>query len=145
MPRHVAKRVRPVNVTDRPRLRFGPVTRTGIRFRLEVVRIVARPWPAYDVSDSTRLTLKKRIRPRMVTREQLKNQIHSHLDGTLTIEDLAAWAEDVFRTEEFEADYEDMISEILATIRDAIDPHRFRWEEPDFEEILDELEETEVS
>lgn len=81
----------------------------------------------------------------MVTREQLKNQIHSHLEGTLTLEDLASWAEDVFRTEEFEADYEDMISEILATIRDAIDPHRFRWEEPDFEEILDELEETELS
>lgn len=81
----------------------------------------------------------------MVTREQLKNQIYSHLDGTLTLEDLAAWAEDVFRTEEFEDDYEDMISEILATIRDAIDPHRFRWEEPDFEEILDELGETELS
>ena len=63
-----------------------------------------------------------------------------HLDGTLTLEDLAAWAEDVFRSEEFENPYEDIISEVLATIRDATDPHRFRWEEPDFEEILDELE-----
>jgi hypothetical protein len=76
----------------------------------------------------------------MVTREILKEQILSHLDGTLTLEDLAAWAEDVFRTEDFEAPYEDVISDVLATIRDAIDPHRFRWEEPDFEDIIDDLE-----
>lgn len=76
----------------------------------------------------------------MVTRELLKTQIHAHLDGIMTLEDLAAWAEEVFRTEEFEKPYEDIISEVLAAIRDATDPHRFRWEEPDFEDILDELE-----
>ena len=78
----------------------------------------------------------------MVTRELLRSQIHAHLEGSLALEDLAAWAEDVFRTEEFEARYDDMISEVLATIRDATDPHRFRWEEPDFDEILEELDQS---
>ena len=76
----------------------------------------------------------------MVTRESLKSQINAHLEGSLTLEDLAAWAEDVFRTEEFEPSYDDVISEVLAVIRDATDPHRFRWEEPDFDELLDELD-----
>jgi len=76
----------------------------------------------------------------MVTRELLKSQIYAHLEGSLALEDLAAWAEDVFRTEEFEPNYDDVISDVLAIIRDATDPHRFRWEEPDFDEILQELE-----
>lgn len=81
----------------------------------------------------------------MLTRQDLKTQIESHLEGFLTLEDLAAWAEEAFRIEEFETEYADLISEVLATIRDATDPHRFRWEDPDFDEILVELEEDERS
>ena len=76
----------------------------------------------------------------MVTREQLKEQIQLHLEGLLTLEDFAAWAEEVFRTEEFEEEFADQISDMLAAVRDAVDPHRFRWEEPDFEEMLEELD-----
>jgi len=75
----------------------------------------------------------------MVTRETIRDQIVLHLDGMLTIEDLASWAEDVFRDEEFEEGYVEEISEALAIIRDAVDPHRFRWEEPDFEGMLESL------
>ncbi len=77
----------------------------------------------------------------MVNRDDLKEQIQAHLDGLLSLEDLAAWAEDVFRTEEFEELHADQISDVLAFLRDATDPHRSRWEEPDFEELLEELEE----
>ena len=76
----------------------------------------------------------------MLTREDLKEQIELHVEGLLTREDMAAWAEDVFRDEDFEDQYADQISDVLATIRDAVDPHRFRWEEPNFEEILEELQ-----
>ena len=71
----------------------------------------------------------------MLTLDDLKTQIEIHAEGVLTIEDLASWAEDVFRDEEFEPEHADLITEVLVTIRDAVDPHRFRWEEPDFEEI----------
>ena len=76
----------------------------------------------------------------MITRNVLKEQILAHLTGALPLEDLAAWAEEAFRTAEFDARDEDQISETLAMIRDAVDPHRFRWEEPDFEELLDALD-----
>jgi hypothetical protein len=76
----------------------------------------------------------------MVTRDELKSQIELHVEGFLTLEDLAAWAEDVFRDEEFEPPFAHQISEVLATLRDAVDPHRFRWEEPDFDSVLEELE-----
>ena len=66
--------------------------------------------------------------------------ISQHIDGMLTIEDLASWAEEVFRNEDFEEEYAEAIEEILAVIRDATDPHRFRWEEPDFDEMLEKLE-----
>lgn len=75
----------------------------------------------------------------MLTREDVVSQIELHLDGFLTLEDLADWAEQVFRDEDFEVPYEDRIGEVLALLRDAVDPHRFRWEEPDFEEILQML------
>ncbi|MCZ6915962.1 MAG: hypothetical protein O7I93_04215 [Gemmatimonadetes bacterium] len=75
----------------------------------------------------------------MVTRADLISQIELHLEGQLTVEDLAAWAEDVFREEEFEEEYADQLSDTLAMIRDAVDPHRFRWEEPNFAEMLQEL------
>ncbi len=75
----------------------------------------------------------------MVTRDELKSQIEQHVEGFLPLEDLAAWAEDVFRDEEFESGFADQISEVLATLREAVDPHRFRWEEPDFNSMLEEL------
>lgn len=76
---------------------------------------------------------------RMLTRDDLKAQIELHIEGFLPLEDLAAWAEDVFRVEEFEEPFVEQISDLLSTLRDAVDPHRFRWEEPDFEQILEEL------
>ena len=75
----------------------------------------------------------------MVTRADLRSQIELHLEGRLTLEDLAAWAEEVFRDEEFEEGHAEQLSDKLAMIRDAVDPHRFRWEEPDFAEMLAEL------
>jgi hypothetical protein len=77
----------------------------------------------------------------MVTREDLREQIQAHLDGLVRLEDLSAWAEEVFRTEEFEEPHDDQISDVLAFLRDATDPHRFRWEEPDLEKLVEELEE----
>jgi hypothetical protein len=76
----------------------------------------------------------------MLTRQTLRGQIRKHLDGLITLEDLAAWAEDAFREESFEPDASESIQEVLAVIRDAVDPHRFRWEEPDFSELLERLE-----
>ncbi len=75
----------------------------------------------------------------MIDREQLRAKIQSHVDGFLTLEDLAAWAEEVFRGEDFEARHAEQIATVLSVIRDAVDPHRFRWEEPDFEALIDEL------
>lgn len=79
----------------------------------------------------------------MLTLADLKAQIELHADGMLSLEDLAAWAEDVFHHEDFEERHVDLLSETLATIRDAVDPHRFRWEEPDFEEVWEQLEDAE--
>jgi hypothetical protein len=76
----------------------------------------------------------------MITRGVLRDHIQSHLDGGVTLEDLAAWAEAAFREEEFEPGHAEEIVAVLSVIRDAVDPHRFRWEEPDFEEILDGLD-----
>ncbi len=76
---------------------------------------------------------------RMLTRNDLRAQIELHIEGFLPLEDLAAWAEDVFRDEEFEEPFVEQISDLLSTLRDAVDPHRFRWEEPDFEQMLEEL------
>lgn len=75
----------------------------------------------------------------MLTRAKVRHQIQEHLDGRLTLEDLAAWAEGVFREEPFEPESAEQIEGVLAVIRDAVDPHRFRWEEPDFEELLEQL------
>lgn len=78
----------------------------------------------------------------MLTRDQVKQQIRRHLDGALTLEDLAAWAEGAFRAEEFAPGAAEQIEAVLSVIRDAVDPHRFRWEEPDFEKLLELLDET---
>ena len=76
----------------------------------------------------------------MLTSEDLREQILLHLDGMMPLEDLAAWADEVFRDEEFEEEHVQQISDALATLRDAVDPHWFRWEEPDFDEMLKALE-----
>jgi hypothetical protein len=76
----------------------------------------------------------------MLTREIVRDHIRRHLDGSLTLEDLAAWAEQVFRDSPFEPGAGEQIQAALSVIRDAVDPHRFRWEEPDFDELLDLLE-----
>ena len=80
----------------------------------------------------------------MLTREALKQQILRHLDGAMPVEDLAAWAGEVFRTETFDPRHIDQIADVLATLRDAVDPHRFRWEEPDLDALVDRLDDHEV-
>lgn len=76
---------------------------------------------------------------RMLTKSELIQRIREHRDGALTLEDLSAWAERAFRDETFEPAHADRIAEVLAQLRDATDPHRFRWEEPDFDALLDGL------
>lgn len=76
----------------------------------------------------------------MLDRGQLRLQIERHLDGLLSLEDLSAWAEQMFRDEPFEDGYGDQIREVLSVLRDATDPHRFRWEEADFDRLLAVLE-----
>ncbi len=75
----------------------------------------------------------------MLTREQLRSRIEEYRDGLMTLEDLAAWAEEAFREEPFEPAHTDQIQEILSILRDTTDPHRFRWEEPDWDEIIERL------
>ena len=76
-----------------------------------------------------------------LSRADVRGQIQRHLDGVLTLEDLAAWAEEVFRQDSFEPEYGDQIAEVLSVLRDAVDPHRFRWEEPDFDDLMERLSE----
>ena len=95
---------------------------------------------SYCKTIASGFTLKHQPHAHMLTRDELKSQIELHVEGLLTLEDLAAWAEDVFREEDFEKPFTDQISDLLAIIRDAVDPHRFRWEEPDFEQMLGDLE-----
>ena len=76
---------------------------------------------------------------RVLTMTELVRRIREHLDGAVTLEDLSAWAERAFREEAFEPAHADRIAEVLSTLRDATDPHRFRWEEPDFGALLKDL------
>lgn len=78
----------------------------------------------------------------MLTKEQVRLQIQRHVEGALTLEDLAAWAEEAFRVAEIDPAGAEQIEEALSVIRDSVDPHRFRWEEPDFAELLALLGET---
>jgi hypothetical protein len=75
----------------------------------------------------------------MLTRADLCRRIREHQDRALTLEDLAAWAERVFREEAFEPEHAEQIAAALSVVRDATDPHRFRWEEADFGALLAEL------
>ncbi len=80
------------------------------------------------------------VKDRMLTRQTVREQIEKHVEGLLTLEDLSAWAELMFRGETFEQKHADLIQDILSILRDTTDPHRFRWEEPDFDAILVSLE-----
>ena len=94
-----------------------------------------RIFPATERDDDSTVERSRK----MLTRQALRGRIQNHLDGATTLEDLAAWAEEAFRTESFEPGRTEDIQEVLAVIRDAVDPHRFRWEEPDFEALLQAL------
>ncbi len=76
----------------------------------------------------------------MLTRQELKRRLESHIDGRITLEDLSAWADQVFRTEPLETAFETQIEQILSILRDATDPQRFRWEHPDFDLMLEQLD-----
>jgi hypothetical protein len=78
----------------------------------------------------------------MLTRRDVRLKIQQHLEGQITLEDLAAWAETMFRDHPFESHGAEQIQEALAVIRDAVDPHRFRWEEPDFDQLLEALDDS---
>ncbi len=77
----------------------------------------------------------------MLTRDGLRGQIERHIDGLITLETLSSWAEQVFREEDFEPEFAGQIGSVLSVLRDATDPHRFRWEEPDLESLSDSLQE----
>jgi len=72
----------------------------------------------------------------MLTRAALRAAIEEHLDGYRSLDDLSAWAVDREHEGNFEPVDHDLIAEVLSILRDASDPHRFRWEEPDFEDLL---------
>ncbi|MFQ5704813.1 MAG: hypothetical protein ACE5HT_12425 [Gemmatimonadales bacterium] len=76
----------------------------------------------------------------MLTRDDLREQIEHHLEGHMTLEDLSAWAEQAFRDEAFEPRFAEQIASVLSTLRDATDPHRFRWEEPDLGSLIELLQ-----
>ncbi len=76
----------------------------------------------------------------MLTLEVLRNRIEQYQEGLATLEDLSAWAEQAFRDEQFDPADAGQILEILSVLRDTTDPHRFRWEEPDWDALIDRLE-----
>lgn len=75
----------------------------------------------------------------MLTPADCRRAIESHLDGLLSLEDLAAWATDREREGDFDPAHAERVAEVLSLLRDAADPHRFRWEEVDLEALLDRL------
>lgn len=78
----------------------------------------------------------------MLDRETLISFLEQHVDGTIALEDLAVWADDVYRDADFEPVAAPLIARILSSIIDAVDGHRFRWEEPDFVQMIEELSES---
>ena len=75
----------------------------------------------------------------MLTRAELRAAIEDHLEGHRSLDDLSAWAVEREHEGEFDPDDHELIAEVLSVLRDASDPHRFRWEEPDFDELLGRL------
>lgn len=61
----------------------------------------------------------------------------------MPIEDLAAWADNVYRDADFDPESAELIERTLSVIREAVDSHRFRWEEPDFDQLIANLEDAE--
>lgn len=76
----------------------------------------------------------------MITRADCRRVIESHLDGFLSLDDLAAWAVDREHEGDFEPTHTALIAEVLSALRDAADPHRFRWEEANLDALLDRLD-----
>ncbi len=77
----------------------------------------------------------------MLDRETLINYLEQYLDGTIALEDLAVWADDVYRDADFEPVAAPLIARILDRLIEAVDDHRFRWEAPDFEQMIKDLSE----
>lgn len=77
--------------------------------------------------------------PLMLTRAELRAAIEEHLDGYRSLDDLSAWAVEREHEGGFDPADHELIAEVLSILRDASDPHRFRWEEPDFEALLGRL------
>jgi hypothetical protein len=75
----------------------------------------------------------------MIDRDTLIEYLEQHIEGQLPLEDLAAWADDVYRDADFEPQSAELIERTLAIVRDCVDAHRFRWEEPDFDQLIAEL------
>jgi len=75
----------------------------------------------------------------MLSRADLRVAIEDHLEGHRSLEDLSAWAVECEHEGGFDPVDHDLIAEVLSVLRDASDPHRFRWEEPDFEALLRRL------
>ena len=122
-----------------PHMTQSPPQGSEGRVQVEFVGILSSA-VSYCKTTASGFRPKHRPHVHMLTRDDLKSQIELHVEGLLTLEDLAAWAEEVFREEDFEEPFADQISELLAIVRDAVDPHRFRWEEPDFEQMLGDLQ-----
>jgi hypothetical protein len=78
----------------------------------------------------------------MLDRETLISFIEQHVEGSIALEDLAEWAEEVYREADLEPVAAPLLARILSTIIDSIDGHRFRWEEPDFLHMIEELGDT---
>ncbi len=76
----------------------------------------------------------------MIEKETLREQIERHIEGLISLENLVSWAEQVYRDEEMDPAHREQLEEALSMLREATDPHRFRWEEPDLDRLLESLE-----
>jgi hypothetical protein len=77
----------------------------------------------------------------MLTRTEVRAAIEDHLEGHRSLEDLSAWAVEREHEGGFDPADHDLIAEVLSVLRDASDPHRFRWEEPDLDGLLTRIDE----
>lgn len=75
----------------------------------------------------------------VLTRAEVRAAIEEYLDGQRSLDDLSAWPVEREHEGRFGPQDHDLIAEVLSVLRDASDPHRFRWEEPDFEALLARL------
>ena len=75
----------------------------------------------------------------MVTKADCIRMIESHIDGLISLEDLAAWAVEHEHEGSVDPVHAELIAEVLSALRETGDPHRFRWEEPDLDDLLQRL------